>query len=137
MAAFRVVFVNPASSRGRLISRKGSGLSRPNFDLYGLDCGRARCAWFLEMQFERLAQIRECLFFRFTLTGHVYLKALRDVPFFFTPDGCRKLAFHTPHCFTMAAYSCRAGADPILALIRVHSVTRPLTALESRNVKST
>ena len=98
--------VNPAASRRRLISRKGSGLRRPNFDLYGPDCGRARCAWFLEMQFERLTQIRECLFFRFTLTRHVYLKALRDVPFCFTPDGCRKLAIHTPHCFTMTRPRC-------------------------------
>jgi hypothetical protein len=87
------------------------------------------------MQFEGLTQIRECLFFRFTLTGYVYLKALRDVPFFFTPDGCRKLAFHTPHCFTMAAYSCRAGAGPILRCVE-YILTHGRSALSSPAMSS-
>src|SRR5215475_6424791 len=80
------ISTNPASSRRRLISRNGSGLSRPNLNLDRSYCGRPCGFWFVEMKFERLFEIRERLFFGLTLAGDFDLQALRDVPLAFLPN---------------------------------------------------
>ena len=84
----------PADSRRRLISRRPSGLSRPNLYLNVADSGRVACNRWLEMKFESLAQIGERFFFGFALTGEIQIQARRDEPVSFTPDRCGERAPH-------------------------------------------
>jgi len=84
------------------MSRNGSGLSRPNFDLYGPHGGHSRCARRFEVQFQRLSQVCESLVFRLPLTGYVEFEALRDVPFSLSPYGRGKLSLHASYCSTVA-----------------------------------
>src|SRR5581483_10100064 len=91
----------PARSSRRLISRKGSGLSRPNLDLDG-PYDRGPCGpRGLEMQFKSLFQIRQRFLFRLPLTGHIHLQALRDEPLPFAPNRRGKRTLHAFHCFTV------------------------------------
>ena len=48
----------------------------------------------LEVQFQRLPQVGEGLFFRFTLAGDIEFEALRDVPIALTPDGRGERSLH-------------------------------------------
>lgn len=91
---FWLASTNPAASRRRLISRKGCGLSRPNLDLDHADSGLSCRSRRLEVQFQRLFQVRQGLFFGFTLAGHIDLQALGDEPLPLTPNGCSERTRH-------------------------------------------
>jgi hypothetical protein len=69
-----------------LTSRKGSGLSRPNFYLDGADLRRGCRLRRLEMQFERFLEIRERFLFGRSLAGDVDFEALGHVPIALAPD---------------------------------------------------
>ena len=85
---------NPAASSRRLISRKGSGLSRPNLDLDHTNLRRARGLRRFEVQFQRFLQVTQSLFFAFALTGHIDFETLRDIPVPFTPYGRGERSLH-------------------------------------------
>jgi len=84
----------PADSRRRLISRKPSGLSRPNLYLDLADYWRMGGNRRLEVQFQRLTQILDSLFFSSTLAGNIDIQALGNEPFSLAPDGSRKRTLH-------------------------------------------
>ena len=85
---------NPAASSLRLTSRKGCGLSRPNFDLDQADLWWPRSLRRLKVEIERFAEIIECFLFRLALAGNVQFKALSDVPILFLPNGRSEWALH-------------------------------------------
>ena len=91
---FRLISAKPARSNRRLISRKGSGLSRPNVNLDDpyrrWACGQR---W-LEVQFQRLFEVRQRFLFGLALAGNVYLKALGNEPVTFPPDRRGKRSLH-------------------------------------------
>ena len=73
---FWVASINPAASRRRLTSWKGTGLSRPHLDLDGSDVGRPGSLWRLEVELQRLFQIGQRFLFGFALAGDVNFEAL-------------------------------------------------------------
>ena len=97
---FWLTSTNPTASRRRLISRKGSGLSRPNLYLDGAEFWWTGSLWLLEVKLQRFLQVRKRLLFRLTLTRDVNFEALRDKPVSFAPDGCGECSLHdhiVPH----------------------------------------
>lgn len=91
---FWLVSAKPAASGRRLISRKESGLSRPNFNLDGTKLWRPRGLRCLKMELQCLFRIGKSLFFAFPLAGDIELQALRDVPVAFAPYGSGERSFH-------------------------------------------
>src|SRR6187431_2427631 len=87
--------MNPTDSSRRFISRNGSGLSRPNLNLDNTNLWQSSGAWLVEVKFQRLLQVGECLFLAFALTGDVHFDALGDVPVTFTPNCRSERALHT------------------------------------------
>jgi len=84
----------PADSRRRLISRKASGLSRPNLYL-DLEYSRGMAGnRRLEVQFQRLTQIVESLFLGPSLAGNIDVQALGNEPVSLAPDGSGKRSLH-------------------------------------------
>ena len=77
-----------------LISLKGSGLSRPNFNLDGADLRHSCGLRDFEVKLQRLLQISQGLVFALALAGNIQLQALRDVPIPFTPNGCGERSLH-------------------------------------------
>ena len=92
---FWLASANPAASSRRLISRKGSGLSRPNLNLNRSKLRGTRGSRRLEMKLQRLLQIRKSFFFALTLAGNIDFKALRDEPISLAPDGSSERSFHS------------------------------------------
>jgi hypothetical protein len=91
---FWLISKKPARCKRRLISRNDSGLSRPNLDLDRTHGGWTRRPRRLEVQFEGLFQVCQCLFFGGALTGDIHFEALRHVPVAFAPDRCGKGSLH-------------------------------------------
>jgi hypothetical protein len=94
-----------------LISRKASGLSRPNLYLdleYG---GRVRGNRWLEVQFQRLAQIVESLFLSPPLARYINVQALGNEPVSLAPDGGRKRSLYE----TILAQLRRKSSRPVAA----------------------
>ena len=85
---------NPAASSRRLISRKGSGLSRPNLDLDHANLRRASGSRRFKVQFQRFLQVAQGFFFAFALTGDIDFETLRDIPVPFTPDSRGEWSLH-------------------------------------------
>jgi hypothetical protein len=86
------------------ISRKASGLSRPNLYLDLTHCRRMAGDRRLEVQFKCLAEISERFLFCAALAGNIQVQALGDKPISFAPDRRGKRAFHKtilPHFFGM------------------------------------
>ena len=79
--------MKPAASRRCFTSRKGNGLSRPNFYLDHLHPRQAGCLRFFEVEFESFSQISERFLFSFALAGDVDFQALGDEPLSFAPGG--------------------------------------------------
>lgn len=96
VAAFLGRFDKPALSRRRLISRKGSGLSRAKLDLDRAHSGRPGGLRRFKVKFECFLQIRQRLFFGLALAGNIHLKTLGNVPRAFAPDRSGKGSLHEP-----------------------------------------
>ena len=91
---FWLASTKPAASSLRLISLKGSGLSRANFNLDRANLWHARGFRGLEMEFQRFFQIGQCLLFALALTGYIDFQALRDEPIAFAPNGRSERSLH-------------------------------------------
>jgi len=104
MAPFLACFDETAASSRRLISLKGSGLSRANLDLDRPDLRHSRSVRGLEVEFPRFLQIGQRLLFALTLAGNVEFQALRDVPIAFPPNGRSKGSLHDFYSFTRARW---------------------------------
>ncbi len=115
--------LNPAASSRRLTSRNGSGLSRPNLYLNGVDLRWPRRHWRLEMEFQRFFQIDERFLFRQPLAGDIDFETLGDLPLALSPHRCRKWPFHSGILspFTAAASHSPARSSPL----RAGSLRRP------------
>ena len=88
-----------------MISRKPSGLSRPNLYLdlaHGWRVGGSRR---FEVQFQCLTQILESFFFSSTLAGNIDIQTLGNEPFPFAPNSSRKRTLHE----TILAQLAQAG----------------------------
>ena len=70
-----------------MISRKGNGLSRPNFDLNPPNDRRVSGNWRFEMKFKSFAEIVESFFLGLSLTRYIDVKALRNEPLPLLPNG--------------------------------------------------
>jgi len=88
-----------AASSRRLISLKGSGLSRASFNLDGADFRHPRCVRGLEVKFQRFLQVRQRLLFALTLAGNIKFQALGEVPIALTPNGCSERSLHDRYSF--------------------------------------
>ena len=93
---FWLASTKPTASRGRLISRKGWGLSRPNLNLDYPDLGRPGCLRRFEVQFEGFLQVGKSLFLGLALAGDIEFQALGDVPLPLTPNGRSEWSLHDP-----------------------------------------
>jgi hypothetical protein len=87
-------FFKAADSRRRLISRKPSGLSRPNLYLNLTHGWRVSGNWRFEVQFQGLPQVLESFFFGSALAGNVDVQALGNKPVPLAPDSSRKRTLH-------------------------------------------
>ena len=89
-----LVSTNPTASSRRLISRKGSGLSRPNLNLNRAKLRGTRSSGRLEVKLQCFLQVVESLLFGLTLAGDIDFEALGDIPTSFAPDGRGEWSLH-------------------------------------------
>jgi len=91
---FWLASTKPAASSRRLISRKGCGLSRANFNLDRADLWGTRSLRRLEVKLQCFLQVDKSLFFARPLAGDIDFQALRNIPVPFPPDGRSERSLH-------------------------------------------